>query len=35
MRSIRKGNAPEGDNDFEVITNTEMIEQFSGFTRRG
>jgi len=31
MRSIRKVK-PEEDNDFEVITNTEMIEQFSGFT---
>ena len=31
MRSIRKVK-PEGDNDFEVVTNTEMIEQFSGFT---
>ena len=31
MRSIRKVK-PEDDNDFEVITNTEMIEQFSGFT---
>ena len=31
MRSIRKVN-PEDDNDFEVVTNTEMIEQFSGFT---
>ena len=31
MRSIRKVK-PEDDNDFEVVTNTEMIEQFSGFT---
>ena len=31
MRSIRKVN-PEEENDFEVVTNTEMIEQFSGFT---
>ena len=31
MRSIRKVK-PEEDNDFEVVTNTEMIEQFSGFT---
>ena len=31
MRSIRKVK-PENDNDFEVVTNTEMIEQFSGFT---
>lgn len=32
LRSIRKV-SPEKDNDFEIITNTEMIEQFSGFTR--
>ena len=31
MRSIRKVK-PGDDNDFEVVTNTEMIEQFSGFT---
>ena len=31
MRSIRKVR-PEEDNDFEIVTNTEMIEQFSGFT---
>jgi len=31
MRSIRKVK-PEEANDFEVVTNTEMIEQFSGFT---
>ena len=31
MRSIRKVK-PEDDNDFEVVTNTEMIDQFSGFT---
>lgn len=31
MRSIRKVK-PEEENDFEVNTNTEMIEQFSGFT---
>ena len=31
MRSIRKVK-PEEENDFEVVTNTEMIEQFSGFT---
>ena len=31
MRSIRKVR-PEDDNDFEIVTNTEMIEQFSGFT---
>ncbi len=31
MRSIRKVR-PEADNDFEIVTNTEMIEQFSGFT---
>ena len=31
IRSIRKVK-PEDDNDFEVVTNTEMIEQFSGFT---
>ena len=31
MRSIRKVK-PEDDNDFEVVSNTEMIEQFSGFT---
>ena len=31
MRSIRKVK-PENDNDFEIVTNTEMIEQFSGFT---
>ena len=31
MRSIRKVR-PEVDNDFEIVTNTEMIEQFSGFT---
>ena len=31
MRSIRKVR-PEDDNDFEIVTNTEMIEQFSSFT---
>ena len=31
MRSIRKVR-PEEENDFEIVTNTEMIEQFSGFT---
>ena len=31
MRSIRKVR-PEADNDFEIVINTEMIEQFSGFT---
>ena len=31
LRSIRKV-PPEKDNDFEIVTNTEMIEQFSGFT---
>ena len=31
LRSIRKV-PPESDNDFEIITNTEMIDQFSGFT---
>ena len=31
MRSIRKV-APENDNDFEIVTSLEMIEQFSGFT---
>ena len=31
MRSIRKVR-PEADNDFEIVTNTEMIEQFSSFT---
>jgi len=31
MRSIRKVQ-PGQENDFEIITNTEMIEQFSGFT---
>ena len=31
MRSIRKVR-PEEDNDFEIVTNTEMIEQLSGFT---
>ena len=31
MRSIRKV-PPELDNDFEVVTSTEMIEKFSGFT---
>jgi len=31
MRSIRKVK-PENENDFEVVTNIEMIEQFSGFT---
>jgi len=32
LRSIRKV-SPEKENDFEIITNTEMIEQFSGFTK--
>ena len=32
LRSIRKV-PPEKENDFEIITNTEMIEQFSGFTK--
>ena len=31
MRSIRKVK-PEEENDFEVVTNIEMIEKFSGFT---
>ena len=31
LRSIRKV-SPELDNDFETVTNTAMIEQFSGFT---
>lgn len=31
MRSIRKV-SPESDNDFEIVTSSEMIEQFSGFT---
>ena len=31
MRSIRKVR-PEEDNDFEIVTNTELTEQFSGFT---
>ena len=31
LRAIRKVN-PGKENDFEIITNTEMIEQFSGFT---
>ena len=31
MRAIRKV-PPDKENDFEVVTNTEMIEQFSGFT---
>jgi len=31
MRSIRKV-PPELDNDFEVVTSSEMIEKFSGFT---
>jgi putative ABC transport system permease protein len=31
LRSIRKV-PPELDNDFEIVTNTEMIEQFSSFT---
>ncbi len=31
MRSIRKVQ-PGQENDFEIMTNTEMIEQFSGFT---
>ncbi|MBH08920.1 MAG: ABC transporter [Candidatus Marinimicrobia bacterium] len=31
LRSIRKV-PPEMDNDFEIVTNTAMIEQFSGFT---
>ena len=31
LRSIRKV-PPELDNDFETVTNTAMIEQFSGFT---
>tara|TARA_B100001996_G_scaffold382972_1_gene376579 strand:+ start:3494 stop:4741 length:1248 start_codon:yes stop_codon:yes gene_type:complete len=31
LRSIRKV-SPDGDNDFEIVSNTEMIEQFSGFT---
>ena len=32
LRSIRKV-PPEMDNDFEIVTNTAMIEQFSGFTK--
>ena len=32
LRSIRKV-LPGQENDFEIVTNTEMIEQFSGFTR--
>ena len=32
LRSIRKV-PPEVDNDFEIVTNTAMIEQFSGFTK--
>ena len=32
LRSIRKV-SPEKENDFEIITNTEMIDQFSGFTK--
>ena len=32
LRSIRKV-SPEKENDFEIITNTGMIDQFSGFTR--
>ena len=31
LRSIRKVD-PEEKNDFEIVTSTEMIEQFSGFT---
>ena len=31
LRSIRKV-LPEMENDFEIVTNTAMIEQFSGFT---
>ena len=31
LRSIRKV-TPEKENDFEIITNTGMIDQFSGFT---
>ncbi len=31
MRSIRKVK-PEEENDFEIVTNIEMIEKFSGFT---
>jgi len=31
LRSIRKV-PPELDNDFEIVSNTEMIEQFSSFT---
>ncbi len=31
LRSIRKV-SPDEDNDFEIVSNTEMIEQFSGFT---
>jgi putative ABC transport system permease protein len=31
LRSIRKV-PPELDNDFEIVTNTDMIEQFSSFT---
>ena len=31
LRAIRKV-APGNENDFEIVTNTEMIEQFSGFT---
>ena len=32
LRSIRKV-GPEKENDFEIITNTGMIDQFSGFTK--
>ena len=32
LRSIRKVQ-PKMDNDFEIVTNTAMIEQFSGFTK--
>ena len=32
LRSIRKVQ-PDMDNDFEIVTNTAMIEQFSGFTK--
>ena len=31
LRSIRQV-SPDMENDFEIVTNTEMIEQFSGFT---
>ena len=32
LRSIRKV-VPDQENDFEIVTNAKMIEQFSGFTR--